>query len=129
MDRRVNQDQIWIGALQALHGSGAAVSRTVVDDPEDAARIVVWRSSHYLLYQAAKRLNAILLLAATKDPGVMYVQTGNVGPGPATKVLVFDLHRSAGSAGASGVFATSCLDAGLLVGRDHELVIFQRLTF
>ena len=86
-------------------------------------------SCHDLLHQAVKRLNAILLLAATKDPGMVNIQTGNVGPGPTAKVLVLDLHRAAGSAGASGVFAAPCLDAGLLVGRDHELIIFQRLTF
>src|SRR5580704_7465470 len=128
MDRRVNQDQMWIRASQALHGSGAAVSRTVVDNPEDAARIVVWRSSHYLLYQSVKSLNAILLLAAAKDPRMVNIQTGDVGPGTISKVLVFDLHRPTRSAGASGVFAAPCLDAGLLIGRDHELIIFQRLT-
>jgi len=41
MDGRVNQHQLWVGALQTLHGSGTAVSRTVVYDPEDAASIVV----------------------------------------------------------------------------------------
>lgn len=37
------------------------------------------------------------------------IQTGDVGPGAASKVLVPDLHRPARSAGASGVFAP-CLD-------------------
>ena len=41
MDRRVNQDHVWVSTLQALYGSGAAVSRAVVDNPEDAASIVV----------------------------------------------------------------------------------------
>jgi hypothetical protein len=31
MDRRVNQDHVWVAILKALHGSGTAVSRTVVD--------------------------------------------------------------------------------------------------
>jgi hypothetical protein len=128
MDWRVNQDQLRIRALQALHGSGAAVSRTVVDDPEDATRIVVWRSSHYLLYQSVKRLNAILLLAAAKDPGMVNIQRGDVGSGAASRVLVLDLHRPTRSAGASGVFAAPCLHAGLFVGRDHQLLILQWLT-
>src|ERR1700680_3532831 len=33
MDRCVNQDHVWVLVLQALHSSGAAVSRTVVDNP------------------------------------------------------------------------------------------------
>ena len=129
MDRRVDQDQLWICALQALHGPEAAVSRTVVDDPEDAASVVVGRSSHDLLDEAVKRLDAILLFAATKDPGMVDIQTGDVGPGPAPKVLVLDLHRATRAAGASGVFAAPGLNAGFLVGGDHELIIFQRLTF
>ena len=52
MDRRVDEDQLWISALQTLHRPSATVSGTVVDDPEDAASIVVWGTSHYLLDQA-----------------------------------------------------------------------------
>jgi len=85
------------------------VSRTVVDNPEDAAHIVVWRSCHDLLDQAVKRLNAVLLFAVAKDPGVVNIQTGNVGPGPAARILVLDLHRAAGPAGASGVYYITLL--------------------
>jgi hypothetical protein len=56
------------------------VSRTVVDNPEDAASII-GGPCHDLLDQSVKRLNAILLLAATKDPGMVNIQTGNIGPG------------------------------------------------
>jgi hypothetical protein len=56
----MNQDQLRIRALQALHGPGTAVGRTVVDDPEDAASIIVRRSSHYLLDEAVKGVDAIL---------------------------------------------------------------------
>jgi hypothetical protein len=83
---------------------------------------------HHLLYQSVKRFNAILLLAAAKDPGMVDIQTSDVGPGAASKVLVLDLHRPTRAAGASGVFAAPGLNAGLLVGRDHELIVFQWLT-
>ena len=129
MDRRVNQYQLWIRDLQALHGPGAPVSRTVVDDPEDAASIIVRRSSHYLLNEPVKRLNAIFLLAAPKDPGIVNIQTRDVGPGPAPKVLVLDLHRFPRAASASGMFAPPGLNAGFLVGGDHELIILQGLAF
>jgi hypothetical protein len=104
------------------------VGRTVIDDPDDAAGIVVWRSSHNLLDETVKGCNAVLGLAAAKDPGTVNIQSGDVSPATASKVLVLDLHRPAWSASASGVFAAPCLDAGFLVGRDHELIVFQRLT-
>jgi hypothetical protein len=44
-----------------------------------------------------------------KDPGVVNIQTGNVGPGPAARILVLDLHRAAGPAGASGVYYITLL--------------------
>src|SRR5262252_1921904 len=105
MDRRVDQDQLWIRALQTLHRSGATVSGTVVDDPEDAASIVVWGASHYLLDQAVKRCDAVFRLAAAKDSGVMDVQARDVGPGAASKVFVFYPHRVTWAARTSRVFA------------------------
>src|SRR5207249_7313264 len=129
MDWGVNQHQLWISTLQSLHGPGATVSRTVVDDPKDAASIHVRRSSHDLLDEAVKGLDAVLGLAAAKDPGIVDIQTGDVGQGAAPKVLVLNLHSATRPAGASGVFASSGLNAGFLVGRDHELIILQRLAF
>ena len=104
------------------------MGRTVVDNPEDAAGIVVRRSGHYLLDQAVKGCDAVLALAATKDPGMVDIQAGDVGPGPAAKVLMLDLHAAPRSAGASGVFPASGLDACFLVGGDHKLIVFQRLS-
>ena len=43
---------MWIRAFRALHGPETAVSRTVVGDPEDAASIILRRSSHDLLDEA-----------------------------------------------------------------------------
>jgi len=92
------------------------VGGTVVDDPEDAASIVVGRSCHDLLHKAVKRFDAVLDLATTKDPGVVDIQPGNIGPGSAAKVLMLDLHAATRSARASGVFAAARLDACFLVG-------------
>jgi hypothetical protein len=125
----MQKDQLWIRALQALHGPEAPVSRAVVHNPEDPASIIVRRSSHYLLDEAVKGLDAVLGLAAAKNPGMVDIQTGDVGPGPAPKVLVLYLHRATRAAGTSRVFATPGLNAGFLVGGDHELVICQRLPF
>jgi len=58
----------------------------------------------------------------------MDIQTGNVGPGPAAKVLVLNLHSATGPTRPSGVFASPRLDAGFLIGRNNELIVLQRLT-
>ncbi len=124
----MNEDEVRVSTLQALNSPGTAVSGTVVDNPEDTASIVVRRSGHHLLDQAVKRGDAVLDLAAAKDPGVVDIQPGNVGPGPAAKVLMLDLHAAPRSAGASGVFPASGLDACFLVGGNHKLIVFQRLS-
>ena len=129
MNRRVDQDPLWIRALQALHSPGTAVSRTIINDPKDAASIMVRRSSHDLLNEAVKGFDAVLGFAAAKDPRTVDIETGDVSPGPASKVFVFHLHRATRASCASGMFAPPGLDAGFLVGRDHELVILQRLVF
>lgn len=129
MDRRVDQDQLWIRALQALHSPEAAVSRTVVDDPEDAASVIVGRARHDLLDEAVKRPNTILLFAAPTDPGMVDIQTGDLGPGPAPKILVLYLHRATRAAGAGRMFASPGLNAGFFVRGDHELIILQGLPF
>src|ERR1017187_162934 len=103
MDWRVDQDQVWIRVVQALRGPGSAVCRTIVDAPEDAASIIVRRSSHYLLDETVKGFDAVLGFAAAKDPGIVNIQTGDVGPGSAPNVLVLYLHRATRAAGASRV--------------------------
>jgi hypothetical protein len=55
MDGRVDEHQLRIAILQALHGPGSTMGGTVVDDPEDAAGVVVRGTRHYLLDQAIKR--------------------------------------------------------------------------
>ena len=39
---------------------------------------------------------------------------------------MLDPHRPAGLANPSGMLTGSCLDTGLLVSRDHELIVLQR---
>jgi len=105
------------------------VSRTVIDDPEDAASVIVGRASHYLLDETVKGLDAVLGLAAPKDPGMVDIQTGNVGPGSAPKILVLYLHRATRAAGARRMFAPPGLNAGFFICGDNELIILQRLPF
>jgi hypothetical protein len=105
----VNQDQLWIRALVALRGPGSTVHRTVVNDPEDTASIIVLWARHHLLDQAVKCFDTILAFAAAQDPGIVNIQTGDVGPGAAPKAFMLYLHRATGATGASGMFAPTGL--------------------
>src|SRR5262249_7563643 len=69
--------------------------------------------------------DAILRFVASEDSGVVHIQCGDVGPGAATKVLVFDMHRSAWPAVLRGMLAAARLNARLFVGRNDELVLLQ----
>jgi|SRR5215469_1781518 len=129
MNKRVDQDQLGIGALQALHSPGAAVSRTIIHDPKDAASVIVRWSSLDLLHEAVKGFDAVVGLTAPKDPGMVGIETGDVGPGPAPEVFVLHLHRATRTACARGMFAPPRLDAGFLVCRDHEFIAFERFVF
>jgi hypothetical protein len=129
IDRRVNQHQLWVRALQTLHGSGTAVSRTVVYDPEDAASIVVRRSRRYLLDEPVKGSDPILGLTTAQDSGMVNIQTDDVSPGSTPEVFVFHLHGTARTTGASGVLTPPSLDAGFFVCRNHELIVFQTISF
>ena len=60
---------------------GAAVSRTIINDPKDAAGIIVRRSSHDLLYEAVKGLDAVVGFAAAEDPDMMDIETGDLSRG------------------------------------------------
>ena len=71
------------------------MSGTVVYDPGDAAGVVVGRAGRRLLSQPVERCDVILRFAAARDSGVMHIPRGDVGPGTAAELLVFDMHGSA----------------------------------
>ena len=78
---------------------------SVVDDPEDTPGVVVGRASHDLLNKTVKGCDAGGSFAAAKDTGMMNVESGHVGPGSATTVLMFDAHRAFRRDGQRGMLA------------------------
>jgi len=124
MDKRKAPELV----LQAGDGSGPSMRRTVVDDPEDAARLVVRRASHNLFDEPVKRSDACRRFATAEDAGVMHIHGGDVSPRTATGILMFDEHRAVRLRGQRGMDAAAGLNAGLFVGGDHELIGFQRLV-
>jgi hypothetical protein len=87
-------------------------------------RASVGRSGHDLLHQPVERCDAILGFTTTEDSGVVHVKRGDVGPGAAAKILVFDMHRRAGPAILGRMFAAAGLNARLLVGGNDEFIMF-----
>ena len=92
MDRRVNQNQFRVAGLEVLQ-PWCRVGGTVVYYPEHAAGIVVGWPGYDLPDHTIKGLDAVLCLAASKDPGMMDIQCRNAAPGLAAKVLVLGHSR------------------------------------
>src|ERR1051326_6016189 len=95
----------------------------IVHDPEDATGVVIGRARHHLLDQSVKGRDAIPRFAAAIDSGSVDIQCSDVGPGTTTEVLILDTHARAWSARLREMFAAPGLNAGLLIGGDHEFII------
>ena len=117
-----------IATLQALHCFRPAMGGTVIDDPENPASLVVGWPCHYLFDQPVKGIDAIFGLAAAKNPGMMDVESGKVGPCSTAKILMLDAHASTRPASVSGVFAAARLNAGFFVRGNDKLIVFQWIT-
>jgi hypothetical protein len=103
------------------------MSRTVIYDAEDKPGFIVRGAGHDLVHQAIQGSHTILRLTAAKDSGLMDIEGSQVSPGTAAPVFMFDA-RLARLASRSGMPTGSCWEAGLLIGRNHKLVVFQRLA-
>ena len=97
----------------------------VVDDPEDAAGVIIRRSGHDLFDEPIKRCNAIWGFTAAEDSGVVYIECSDIGPGAAAKVLMLDPQGSVRPAGLGGMLAPAGLNAGLFDGGDDKLILLQ----
>jgi len=128
MNRGMHEREARIAVAQTRDGSVATVRRTVIHDPEDAPGIVIRRSGHHLFNEPVKGGDAILRFTAAKDAGSVDVQGGDIGPGPAAGVLVFDVHGSVRPATLRSMLAPAGLNAGLFIRGDHEFIILQRLV-
>jgi len=80
----MHERELSVEVAQTLDRSESPVSRA--NDPENTVGIMVGRSSHDLLDEAIKRIDATLGFAATEDSGVMDARTRNIGPGSAAGV-------------------------------------------
>ena len=124
----MDRDQCGMGLREAPHRRLATMRRAVVHDPEDAASGVVRRLAHDLLDQTLEGRDAGGRFAATEHLGAMHVQRSQVRPGATACALMLNAHRFARLGRQARMDAHASLDAGLLVGRDDELVVAQHLS-
>lgn len=107
--------------LVVLDAPFAAMRRPVVDDPEDPFGGAVGRPRHQLSHQPLEGRDTDLVLAASKDASPAHIPGCQVSPGAPTLILMLDSGGLSGCGRQGFVLAASRLDAGLLVGTDHEI--------
>lgn len=122
MDRAVYGYDVGKGRLETLDGSLAAMGGAVVNDPEHAAGVAVRGLVHDLCDKAIEWVDAGSFLATAEDLRSVNVECGQIGPGAAAGVLMFDAGGLTLTRGQGRMLTDSGLDAGFLVGTDHELV-------
>src|SRR6266540_3547577 len=126
VDRAVDRNDGGVGGLQALDTGWTAVGGPIVQDPEHPPRVAVRGDGHHLVHQTAKRLDPRVLLTAAEQLGPVDVQRREIGPGAPTLIFVLDPHPPPGLVGQTRVPPQACLDARLLVRRQHKLVLTER---
>ena len=118
----MNEYQVGIPSLKPSDGSWSAMHRAVVDNPEHSAGLLIRPLFHDLVDETVKSHLSVFGFAATEEFRPVDVQGGEIGPSPQPFVFVLDFHRPAGSCGQRPSFSAACLDAGLFIGGENELL-------
>jgi hypothetical protein len=126
MDGRVDHDEVGPFVRESLLAPFAAMGRPVVDDPEDPFGGAVGRPRHDLSHQPLEGRDSDLMPTATEDTGPPHIPGRQVSPGASTLVLVLDFDGLSGRRRQGLVLAAPGLDAGLLIGTDHEIPRSER---
>lgn len=121
----MHKNQVGIARLQAGCRFGTSMCTAIIDDPEDSSGALIGWLAHHLSDKPIKWGNAIFSLTTAKEFGTMDIKGGQVSPDPAPYIFVFHLHGRAGLSRVGGVKTAQRLDTGLLIGRQHELIVLQ----
>ena len=97
----------------------------LVNYPEDAASRSVRLARHDLVDKPVEGPDAVGSLDAPEDSRAVNVQCCKVGPRSSSLVLMLDALPATVGDDLGFMKSDSCLDARLLVGRDHEFVLAQ----
>lgn len=108
--------------LQAMDGLEAAMSGTVVQDPEDASGGAIRFLPHHILDQAVEGRDAAFQFAATEYFSPTHIPSSEIDPGTTALVFVLDAGGKSWRRRQRGVFAPAGLDAGLLISGKHAIM-------
>lgn len=122
MNGPMNENQVTVLIQESLGCLWTTMRRTVVDDPEDPARLPVGAAPHHLIHEAIKGCDATVGFATTEDFGAVDIQGREIGPGSESLVFVFDSHASVGLCVQGLMFSEARLNAGLFVRRENKLI-------
>jgi MFS family permease len=125
---QVDQAQVPPAAFQPVDRGLAAVGAAIVDDPEHSLGRGVGLGSHDLGDQPAERVDARGGLHAAEQVGVVDIPGGQVRQRSAAVVFVLDAHTARRACWPGRMAAAARLDLGLLIRREHILVVTQQLA-
>ena len=126
MNGSVDKKSVGPSGPDAIDCLLAAMSRAVVHDPKDALGGFIRFTAHPLRDEPIGGSNATVFFAVSEDLGSMDVPSCPIGPSTLAEILMLNPHASASGNGQGGLFATSRLNTGFFVGRDHEFRTLQR---
>jgi len=125
MNRRMNQNDPRIHVPQTFAGRLTSMRRTVVHDPEQAFRRTVGFLGEYLGHQSTKRFNACRRFTASHDITTANVPSGQVLQRAVSFIFAFHALGSFPSRLQWWMDTAASLNAGLLVGTDDKVLVFQ----
>ena len=124
MDRRMNQNRVWIPTPQAIDGRCAAMGRTIVRHPEDTSRRAVRLLAHYQIHYTMKRFDPRGRFAAAKQLRPLNIPGRNIRQRTTAFVLMFDSSQPVGGGRRALYAAMAGLDACFFITTDHEIARF-----
>lgn len=124
----MNDNQVWVPALESSNAALPPVGGAVVENPKDTLGTAIGRLGHHLFDESIKTGDAIARLAAAEQFCTVHINSSHVGPRPAAGVLVLDFHHRPRLRGIAQVLAAPGLNAGLFIGAQNKLLLAKRLS-
>src|SRR5712691_3108745 len=128
VDRRMDQNDTRIDLTQPLLRSGAAMRRTVVDNPEQPFAGPIRFLSQHLGDKPAKGEDTRRRFTPAHDASPAHIPGGQILQSPAPLVFVLDIGGAAWGRRQGGMAADTSLDAGFLVSTEDVVLGTKELT-
>ena len=91
MRGQMHSNRMFMQSRQARWKGGRVMGRTIVDNPEHPAGIVVWRLIHYAVNQLIEGEDAVRVFNLTDDRSMKYIQRRLISECPEAFIFEFNL--------------------------------------